>query len=96
MACTAGMPPELLQRAEEILAILEEKHSDDGTTDETAVRIRKRQPATATLQLNIFDGLTDDLKRIRQLLDDTDINILTPVEALMKLKEMKSIVKKYR
>jgi hypothetical protein len=28
--------------------------------------------------------------------DETDINTLTPVEALMKLNEMKNIVKQYR
>ena len=34
--------------------------------------------------------------RLQQLLDETDINTLTPVEALMKLNEMKGIVKQYR
>ena len=41
-------------------------------------------------------GVASDLRRIRQLLDETDINTLTPVEALMKLNEMKTIVKPYR
>jgi DNA mismatch repair protein MutS len=90
------MPPELLQRADEILALLEEKHGGDGKEEDTATRIRKKQPAAATFQLNIFDGLTEDLRRIRQLLDETDINTLTPVEALMKLNEMKAIVKPYK
>ena len=96
VARMAGMPPELLQRADEILALLEEKHSADGQEDDTATRIRKKQPAAATFQLNIFDGLTEDLRRIRQVLDETDINTLTPVEALMKLNEMKTIVKPYK
>jgi DNA mismatch repair protein MutS len=95
VARMAGMPPDLLQRAEEILSLLEEKHGADGKDEPAAARIRSRQPA-ATLQLNIFDGLTDDLRRIRQLLDETDINTLTPVEALMKLNEMKTIVKPYK
>jgi DNA mismatch repair protein MutS len=97
VARMAGMPPELLQRAEEILALLEEKHGADGKEGEDAVaRIRKQQPKAATFQLNIFDGLSEDLRRIQQLLDETDINRLTPVEALMKLNEMKSIVKTYK
>ncbi len=96
VARMAGMPQELLQRADEILAMLEEKHSSDGATDETAARIRRKQPAAATFQLNIFDGLGEDLRRIRQLLDETDINTLTPVEALMKLNEMKTIVQPYK
>jgi len=96
VARMAGMPPELLKRANEILALLEEKHGSDGEEQDTASKIRKKQPAAATFQLNIFDGLSDDLRRIRQVLDDTDINTLTPVEALMKLNEMKAIVKPYK
>jgi DNA mismatch repair protein MutS len=97
VARMAGMPPELLERAEEILALLEDKHSAEAKeeTDATA-RIRRHQPKAATIQLNIFDGLSEDLRRIQQLLDETDINTLTPVEALMKLNEMKMIVKAYK
>lgn len=97
VARMAGMPPELLQRAEEILALLEDKHGADVKEEgDTATRIRRQQPKPATFQLNIFDGLSEDLRRIQQLLDETDINTLTPVEALMKLNEMKGIVKPYK
>lgn len=94
VARMAGMPPELLKRATQILGLLEQKHGSDG--DETVARIRKQQPVAATFQLNIFDGLTEDIRRIQQTLDETDINTLTPVEALMKLNEMKEIVKAYQ
>jgi DNA mismatch repair protein MutS len=96
VARMAGMPPELLNRAEEILGVLEEKHGAVGPDEQVATKIRKKQPAAAMLQLNIFDGLGEDMRRIRSLLDETDINTLTPVEALMKLNEMKTIVKPYR
>ncbi len=52
--------------------------------------------ALPNFQLNIFDGVTEDIRRIQQLLEETDINTLTPVEALMKLNEMKGIVKQYK
>ena len=94
VARMAGMPPELLKRATQILGLLEQKHGSDG--DETVKKIRKQQPVAATFQLNIFDGLTEDIRRIQQTLDETDINTLTPVEALMKLNEMKEIVKAYQ
>ena len=94
VARMAGMPPELLHRAEDILALLEEKHGAEADNT-TAQKIRKQQPKATTLQLNIFDGLGEDLRRIRQLLDATDINTLTPVEALMKLNELKGVVKGY-
>lgn len=88
------MPPDLLNRATQILTLLEQKHGSDG--DESIKKIRKQQPAAATFQLNIFDGLTEDIRRIQQTLEETDINTLTPVEALLKLNEMKEIVKSYQ
>ena len=92
VARMAGMPPTLLNRAEEILALLEEKH---GSAGETAQKVKKIQTPSG-LQLNIFDGLTSDLRQVQQVLDETDINILTPVEALLKLNELKGIVKQYQ
>jgi DNA mismatch repair protein MutS len=91
VARMAGMPKSLLSRAEDILELLEEKH---GSAGETAQKVKKIQ-SPGGLQLNIFDGLTSDLRHIQGVLDDMDINTLTPVEALLKLNELKSIVKQY-
>ena len=44
--------------------------------------MKKLKPAQH-FQLNIFDGLSDDLRSIQRILSETDINTLTPVEALM-------------
>lgn len=88
----AGMPPSLLQRAEDILGVLEEKHGNAGGTNEKVKQI----PAAQKYQLNIFDGVTDDLRQVQQILEATDINTLTPVEALLKLNELKNIVKQYK
>ena len=88
----AGMPATLLDRANEVLATLEEKHGLPG--GDVMQKVKKIKPAP-NYQLNIFDGVTEDIRRIQQLLDETDINTLTPVEALMKLNEMKNIVKMY-
>ncbi len=86
VARMAGMPVSLVERANEILGTLEEKNVSDKLT----TNIKKIN--TQQFQLNIFDGLAEDLKRIREILDATEINTLTPVEALMKLNEMKSIL----
>lgn len=91
VARMAGMPQQLLKRAEEILALLEEKHAQE---DSSAQKVKKIQSPSG-LQLSIFDGLTADLRNIQQILEETDINTLTPVEALLKLSELKNIVKNY-
>jgi len=96
VARMAGMPPSLLDRANEILAQLEEKHADTGgNTTSTQEKVKNIRPS-ANFQLNIFDGVTEDIRRIQQMLDETDINTLTPVEALLKLNQMKDIVRQYR
>lgn len=90
VARMAGMPASLTDRANEILAVLEEKHADNAPAE----RIKK--VAVQNFQLNIFDGLGDDLRRIQTQLYSVDINTLTPVEALLKLNELKDIVKVYQ
>lgn len=92
VARMAGMPRQLLQRAEEILAVLEEKHAGDNDP----ARQVKDVPAAQTFQLNIFDGVTADLRQVQQILNETDVNTLTPVEALLKLNELKNIVQAYQ
>jgi DNA mismatch repair protein MutS len=87
VAKMAGMPPELIQRANEILKQLEEKHVDDNV-DEQVKKI-----AAPKMQLSIFDAHSETFKEIRTLLENTDINRLTPVEALMKLNEVKGLLK---
>jgi DNA mismatch repair protein MutS len=84
VAKMAGMPPSLIQRAEEILRQLEDKPV--GAPIEESLK----KVGAPKLQLSIFDSHTETFQRIRQLLEDTDINRLTPVEALIKLQEIKS------
>jgi DNA mismatch repair protein MutS len=45
------------------------------------------------MQLSIFDLHSQTFDEIRQLLEGIDINRLTPVEALLKLQEVKSKLK---
>jgi DNA mismatch repair protein MutS len=87
VAKMAGMPPALIDRANDILKQLEEKQVGDTVTDGLkAVKAPK-------LQLSIFDVHTQTFEEIRELLQNTDINRLTPVEALLKLQEIKSKIK---
>lgn len=86
VAKMAGMPPSLINRANEILAQLESARQD---APDAAVQ----QITTQKMQLSIFDAHTDTFQQIREKLDGIDINRLTPVEALLKLQEIKNLIK---
>ena len=87
VARMAGMPPKLIDRANEILSQLETKHVDENIGEGV------KKLTAPKIQLSIFDAHSQTFDEIRQMLDDIDINRLTPVEALMKLNEIKGKVK---
>lgn len=87
VARMAGMPPDLIERAKEILRQLESKQVD-GSVTETL-----RSASTPKVQLSIFDAHSQTFEDIRKMLDGIDINRLTPVEALLKLAEIKNLLK---
>lgn len=95
VAKMAGMPPGLIQRANEILHQLEEKHVEDGAPAHQSSNIGQavKNISSQKFQLSIFDAHSETFDDIRKLLDGLDINRLTPVEALLKLQEIKSKIK---
>ncbi|MBL7731649.1 MAG: DNA mismatch repair protein MutS [Chitinophagaceae bacterium] len=100
VAKMAGMPASLTERATAILHQLEERGEKTavGGTDETGnqgISISKtlRDIPGPKMQLSIFDAHSETFAEIRQMLEGTDINRLTPVEALLKLQEIKSKLK---
>jgi DNA mismatch repair protein MutS len=92
VAKMAGMPPSLIQRANEILAQLEEKNVEPGT-GKAPITEQIKKLSTPKIQLSIFDAHSETFNEIRKLLEDTDINRLTPVEALLKLQDIKNMIK---
>lgn len=93
VAKMAGMPPALLQRANEILHQLEEKHVDDNTPQSSNIGQAVKNISAPKFQLSIFDAHSETFDDIRKVLDGIDINRLTPVEALLKLQEIKNKIK---
>ena len=87
VARMAGMPPSLIDRANEILKQLEDS-SEGGNKDEVVKNL-----AVPKMQLSIFDAHSATFDEIRTLLETVDINRLTPVEALIKLQEIKGKLK---
>jgi DNA mismatch repair protein MutS len=87
----AGMPPSLIQRANEILHQLEQSHAQAGaSSSETSTTEKVKQISSPQVQLSIFDAHSQTFEEIRLLLNGIDINRLTPVEALLKLQEIKN------
>jgi DNA mismatch repair protein MutS len=88
VAKMAGMPASLIDRANEILKQLEESRGGENTV----LKEGMKKIAGPRLQLSIFDAHTQTFEQIRRMLHELDINRLTPVEALLKLNEIKGLL----
>ncbi len=84
VAKMAGMPGNLVDRANSILKEMELKNK--GAEN---LATPTEQSIESKFQLSIFDAHTETFESLRQELADLDINNLTPVEALMKLQAIK-------
>lgn len=93
VAKLAGMPQAVLTRAEEILFQLEKSHEFGNSKSNGAKKARKESDSGASdnMQLSFFQLNDPVLEQIREELVTIDINTLTPVEALMKLNDIKKL-----
>ena len=92
VARMAGIPDRVLERANQMLSILEKSHSQ---TLHEKPSVQKHTTKSGDPYQLSFIQLNDPLlEQIREDILDTDINTLTPVEALMKLNEIKNLLKK--
>ncbi len=92
VAKMAGMPAALIERANELLTHLEKKHVDDVKGKTEDLREKVKTISAPKIQLSIFDAHTETFEEIRKLMEGIDINRLTPVEALLKLQEIKNLL----
>jgi DNA mismatch repair protein MutS len=86
VAKMAGMPKPVLDKANSILKKLEKSHSGDLKSDV------KELVEEENMQLSFFKLDDPVLMQIKEEIEAIDINTLTPVEALMKLNEIKKFV----
>lgn len=88
----------MISRANEILSQLESQHVEGFGSDaegnqqksKMSIKEKMKEIASPQFQLSIFDAHSETFEDIRKLLTDIDINRLTPVEALLKLQEIKN------
>ncbi|WP_353097684.1 DNA mismatch repair protein MutS [Empedobacter brevis] len=83
VAKMAGMPKRVVDRANDVLKVLEASKTEEGISNKT------EKITQDNMQLSFFQLDDPILESIREEIMNTDINTLTPVEALMKLNEIK-------
>ena len=87
VAKMAGMPQQVIQKANKILKKLENSHANGELGD----RLKSTQNEMQLSFFNLDDPL---LEEIKEEITNLDIDTLTPVEALMKLNEIKRLLTK--
>ena len=86
VAKIAGMPESIIKRANQILEQLEK---DAATTSKPMTQIGNSREG---LQLSFFQLDDPVLEQIREELKTLDVNNITPIEALNKLNEIRTLV----
>ena len=81
VARMAGMPENVVKNAQELLQQLEASRSNGNNIIESK-----------KLQLSFFDVEDPVMQKIKEMLIGIDIDSLTPIEALMKLNEIKKTI----
>ena len=87
VAKMAGVPQQVIQKANKILKKLEQSHHGEEVADSL-------QSAQKEMQLSFFNLDDPLLEEIKEEILHLDIDTLTPVEALMKLNEIKRLLTK--
>ena len=92
VARMAGMPASVIERAKSLLLHLEKTHSHDELVGKGKKASGKKKQDD--FQLSFFQLDDPLLEQIKEDILNTDIDTLTPVEALMKLNEIKRLLGK--
>ncbi|QLC66117.1 DNA mismatch repair protein MutS [Flavobacterium sp. LPB0248] len=86
VAKMAGMPQLVISKAQKLLKKLEKNHSSDA--------LNGIKSANDEMQMSFFNLDDPLLEEIKEEILNLDINAITPVEALMKLNEIKRMLVK--
>ncbi len=86
VAQMAGMPQEVVLRANDILHSLEKSHHKQETT-----KAVKEMPKV-NYQMTLFEPQDPKIEELKSKLKTLDINTLSPIEALLKLNELRRLV----
>lgn len=90
VARMAGMPASIIDRAQSILKHLETQSIENANEPSIHLPVKS---IPANVQLNIFESSDPRAQAVIHMLEETDIDRLSPVECLLKLNEIKSMLK---
>ena len=86
VAKMAGMPQQVVRRATKMMEKLEKSHGSEELTG------KLKEATEEEMQLSFFNLDDPLLEQVKEEILHTDIDTLTPVEALMKLNEIKRML----
>lgn len=91
VAKMAGMPRSIVERANVILQQLETKMADENANGDTKKVLQNIQPQN-NLQLSIFETVDPLAGKLKEALEDMELNSMTPIECMLKLNELKKMM----
>jgi DNA mismatch repair protein MutS len=89
VAQLAGMPNQVVLRSSEVLKTLEKEKMTDSKK-----QALKSSAEEQRVQMQLFEPLPGEWLVLSDMLQGLDINTMSPVEALLKLNEMKNLARK--
>lgn len=92
VARMAGMPASIIDRAQSILKHLEQQTIEANENEKADLNTSVKN-IPSNLQLNIFETSDPRAQSVIRMLEETDIDRLSPVECLIKLNEIKTMLK---
>ncbi|MCS6821689.1 MAG: DNA mismatch repair protein MutS [Microscillaceae bacterium] len=98
VAQLAGMPQQIVLRANEIMQHLEQQREQQNSANTAEKRSYVDKNTLKTIPqaippMQIFEATNLQFEQIKSLLAKIDINTLSPIEALLKLNELKNLLK---
>jgi len=87
VAALAGMPKQIVKRATEILKELESQKMESNPAADALKNLPEQN-----YQLNLFSMDNPALLDLKKQVEQLDVNTMTPIEAMIKLSELKKLV----
>ncbi len=93
VAKIAGMPASIVTRANEILEHLESQ-SIEAKEDGSNEKLKTLSTDDSNWQLNFFESTSPEKEKIIDRIQDSDLNSMTPLEAMNLLNDLKDLLRK--